>query len=286
MTTVRTVLLDLSGTIHIGDKLIPGALAACQKLVQNNVSIKFLTNTTKSSRRELLDQLYALGFEKDLLKADSLITNTQAAKQVVQKYKLKPYCLVQESLLGDLGLAVGGKDDDEIEYNSVLVGLAPEACYYQKLNDAFRILMKEKERRKKEAIATAQRPPLLIALHRGKYLRDADGGLSLGPGGFVACLQEAAGLDESDIAVMGKPTGAFFHAAIPEGISPPETVMVGDDVKQDVIGAKEAGIGLGILVKTGKYQEGDEVADAGEAGPDIVVSSIVEAVEYILARQE
>ena len=34
--------------------------------------------------------------------------------------------------------------------------------------------------------------------------------------------------------------------------------MVGDDVEQDVNGAIRAGIGVGVLVKTGKYREGDE----------------------------
>ena len=34
--------------------------------------------------------------------------------------------------------------------------------------------------------------------------------------------------------------------------------MVGDDVEQDVNGAIRAGIGVAVLVKTGKYREGDE----------------------------
>ena len=33
--------------------------------------------------------------------------------------------------------------------------------------------------------------------------------------------------------------------------------MVGDDIRDDVIGAQEAGL-VGALVKTGKYREGDE----------------------------
>jgi HAD superfamily hydrolase (TIGR01458 family) len=274
MPIIRAVLLDLSGTVHIGDKMISGALEACQKLVRHNVAIRFLTNTTKSSRNELLDQLWALGFSKDLVHSDSLITNTQAAKQVIQQYNLKPYCLVQDSLLQDLELPA---ENDTVDFDSVLVGLAPAAFHYEKLNEAFRILQRRKQKSKKEPSA-----PLIIALHRGKFLRDVDGELSLGPGGFVACLQEAAGIEEGDIAVMGKPTRAFFHAAIPKGMDAAETAMIGDDVKQDVIGAKEADLGLAILVKTGKYQAGDETS--GKQRPDAVVDSIVEAVDYIIQR--
>jgi HAD superfamily hydrolase (TIGR01458 family) len=274
MPIIRAVLLDLSGTVHIGDKMISGALEACQKLVEHNVAIRFLTNTTKCSRNELLDQLWALGFSKDLVQSDSLITNTQAAKQLIQQYNLRPYCLVQDSLLHDLDLQ---PENDTVDFDSVLVGLAPEAFHYNKLNEAFRIL----QRRKQES-RTKSSAPLIIALHRGNFLRDGDGELSLGPGGFVACLQEAAGIEEGNIAVMGKPTRAFFHAAIPKGMEAAETAMIGDDVKQDVIGAKEAGIGLAILVKTGKYQPGDETT--AKQRPDAVVNSIVEAVDYIIQR--
>ena len=286
--SVRAVLLDLSGTVHIGDTIVPGALEACQKLAQHNIIVKFLTNTTKSSRSELLEQLWKMGFSKDMVHSESLVTNSQAAKQVIQKHQLKPFCLVQDSLLQDLELAptLEATDNDE-DYNSVLIGLAPKAFNYDSLNRAFRVLMKEKERRKGEtSVNRSDLPPLIIALHKGKYLRDIDGSLSLGPGGFVACLQEATGIHDSDIAVMGKPSRDFFHASLPEGILASETAMVGDDVRQDVVGALKAGLGIGILVKTGKYQEGDETVDASGCAPDIVADSLVEAVDYILVRNE
>jgi len=284
---IRAVLLDLSGTVHIGDQVIPGAQEACQKLVLENIKIKFLTNTTKSSRDELLEQLWKMGFPKDTVNSDNLVTNSQPAKQTIQYHNLRPYCLIQASLLEDLKLPqlipeVASGASCEF-FNSVLVGLAPEAFYYERLNQAFRVLMKEKERRKViPEMDKANAPPLIIALHRGKYLRDTDGGLSLGPGGFVACLQEAAGIDDKDIVVMGKPSQDFFHAAIPDGISPSETAMIGDDVRQDIIGAKRAGLGMGILVRTGKYQAGDESVEEGRCAPDAVTNSLVEAVDYIL----
>jgi len=273
--------------VHIGDKIIPGALEACQKLVQHNVAVRFLTNTTKASRQELLENLWALGFSQDLVHADSIVTNTQASKQMIRKHKLKPYCFVNDSLLADLEIEQlpNAADNNSESYDSVLVGLAPEVLNYEKLNTAFRVITKEKERRKSSVDSQEkQQPPLIIALHRGKYLRDVDGGLSLGPGGFVACLQEASGISDSDIPVMGKPSREFFLAAIPEGILSAETAMVGDDVLQDVIGAQQAGLGLGILVKTGKYQAGDEGTEADGFSPSATVDSIVEAVDYILAR--
>ncbi|MEX2579673.1 MAG: HAD hydrolase-like protein [Verrucomicrobiales bacterium] len=48
--------------------------------------------------------------------------------------------------------------------------------------------------------------------------------------------------------------------------------MVGDDVDGDVIGAINAGL-QGVLVRTGKYSDGDEDKLAGEAG---VIDSVAD----------
>lgn len=283
-TAIRAVLLDLSGTVHIGDKIIPGALDAIQKLIKNNIAIRFVTNTTKRSRKETMEDLWSMGFSRALVQNKTVITTTQAAKHVIRQHSLTPYCLVQQSLLEDLDMK---SMPDKDSCDCVLVGLAPEAFVYNRMNEAFRVLMKEMDRRKRynlEDASSKDLPPLIIALHRGKYLRDVDDGLSLGPGGFVACLQEAAGISDSGVAVIGKPSREIFCAAIPEGISLEETAMVGDGVWQDVIGAKQAGVGYGILVKTGKYTEGDESVTVNTVAPDAVVNSIVEAVDFILGR--
>lgn len=54
-----------------------------------------------------------------------------------------------------------------------------------------------------------------------------------------------------------------------------QVVMIGDDVTGDVGGAQNAGI-RGILVKTGKYREGDESKHG--ITPDGVVDNLKEAL--------
>ena len=41
------LLIDLSGTIHIEDNVIPGAIEAVKLLRQNKIPFLFVTNTTK-----------------------------------------------------------------------------------------------------------------------------------------------------------------------------------------------------------------------------------------------
>ena len=45
---LKAILIDLSGTLHIEDHAIPGAVEALKKLISSNeYAIKFVTNTTK-----------------------------------------------------------------------------------------------------------------------------------------------------------------------------------------------------------------------------------------------
>jgi len=86
-------------------------------------------------------------------------------------------------------------------------------------------------------------------MHRGLYWRTAEG-LELDSGAFVAALELAAG---AEAEVVGKPAPAFFAAALAHlGAGAAGTLMVGDDIENDVLAAQRQGL-TGVLVKTGKY---------------------------------
>lgn len=58
--------------------------------------------------------------------------------------------------------------------------------------------------------------------------------------------------------MVGKPVRAFFESAlesIDESLKPEQAVMIGDDARDDALGAINAGM-RAILVRTGKYREG------------------------------
>ena len=145
-------------------------------------------------------------------------------------------------------------DARAVEYDSVVIGLAPSLLTYANLNTAFRILL-----------SVPQSP--LIATHRAKYIRvaseakdasEAQGpvSLSLGPGPFVAALEAAAGIQAE---VVGKPTRAFFETVIndfgfesvPQISSEDARIaIVGDDVETDLGGGA---IELGLWRVLGEY---------------------------------
>jgi ribonucleotide monophosphatase NagD (HAD superfamily) len=98
----------------------------------------------------------------------------------------------------------------------------------------------------------------------------------LDSGAFVAGLEYAAGIEAE---VVGKPTAAYFEAALAElGVPPAEAVMVGDDVESDVGGAKAVGM-RGVLVRTGKFRK--DALEGADPKPDAVLDSIADLPGYL-----
>lgn len=44
---LQAALIDLNGTLHVGDSEIPGSVAALRRLREAGVACRFVTNTTK-----------------------------------------------------------------------------------------------------------------------------------------------------------------------------------------------------------------------------------------------
>ena len=130
-----------------------------------------------------------------------------------------------------------------MNYDSVVIGLAPTLLDYEHLNTAFRILKGE------TPVANAGHPPYLIATHRAKYFQSNTGQLSLGPGPFVAALENAAG-PNLHVKVVGKPERGFFEMVINdfgdlgksanpnamESADPGRIAVIGDDIEADLGG--------------------------------------------------
>ncbi len=252
---INGVLLDLSGVLHVGSTPLPGAVAALQRLRASGMALRFVTNTTRSTRSAVANRLRAMGFE---LADDEIFTAPRAACDYLAAHALRPLLLVHPGVTAEFS---GLTQDDP---NVVLLGDAGEAFDYRHMNRAFRLLM-------------AGAP--LLAMGRNRYFMDDDG-LNLDAGPFVTALEYAAGVTAT---VLGKPAPTFFHAAVAAlGCDAREVVMVGDDVEADVLGAAAAGL-QGILVKSGKYRAGDETRLDGRHTH--LLPDLADSVEWILARR-
>jgi HAD superfamily hydrolase (TIGR01458 family) len=110
----------------------------------------------------------------------------------------------------------------------------------------------------------------LVCLHRNRWWQTTRGP-RLDAGAVVAGLEYAAAVEAE---VVGKPSRAFFEAALAAlDARPEETTMVGDDVESDVGGGKALGM-RGVLVRTGKFEE--QSLAAADPQPDAVIDSIAD----------
>lgn len=249
---VDALLLDLSGVLYDGDRVIPGAVDAVGRAQAGGTALRFLTNTSRKTRARLLAHLRTLGFQ---LEDEQLFTAVDAARQWLLQRGLRPFCLVHEDIRSEFG------DLDQRDPDAVLVADAAEGFNYGNLNRAFQLCM--------------EGAPLL-GVGYNRYFQSG-GQLLLDAGAFIRAVEFAAGVEAT---IVGKPGATFFEQVLAStGAAPGRALMVGDDVFGDVEGALHAGIPA-ALVRTGKYRAGDEDKVRGDFA---VVDSVVEAVDLALS---
>ena len=147
------------------------------------------------------------------------------------------------------------------EADAVVLGDLGDGMTYQRLNRAFRLLLDGAE---------------LVTLARNRYWQSSDG-LMLDTGPFCSALEHASG---KTAILAGKPAPAFFETALAStGIAAAEAAVIGDDLESDVGGGQAAGM-RGILVRTGKFREGD--LDRSAVRPDAVLASIADLPDILV----
>ena len=249
---IHGVLIDLEGVLYVGGYPLPGAREALLSLRAAGIPMRFITNTSRTTRAAIVDRLADMGLE---VAPEHLFTPVVAARNYLIARKLTPHLLVHPHILGEFADLLGPSPD------AVLIGDAGSAFDYGALNRCFRLLLNGLP---------------LLAMGSNRYFRD-DGGLSLDIGPFVAALEYAA---EMEAVILGKPAAAFFLAAVASlDLPPQDVVMVGDDAEMDVCGALTAGL-RAALVRTGKYRPGDEAKVEPRGGR--VFDDLDAVVDYIL----
>lgn len=254
----RTLLLDLSGVLYAGDKAIPGAVDALQRLRATGMTLRFVTNTSREPAGAVLDKLQGLGFG---VSHAELFTAPRAARRWLEAGGYQPLLLIHPALRAEFSGPEPASPD------AVLLADAEDELNYANLDQAFAVLMEGAP---------------LVAIGNNRYFRDSDR-LHMDVGPFVRALEYAADIEAH---IAGKPSRLFFEQVLADAdCSPEQALMVGDDVQADVQGALDAGLHA-CLVRTGKYREGDEDRLTGDALVEDSIVSLCERLEGRGARRE
>ncbi len=257
--SIRGVLLDIDGVLHVSMQAVPRAAETLSWLHEHGYPFCCVTNTTTLSRAALAQKLQSIGLP---LAEETLLTAPAATAQYIRQHYPGKRCWILTK--GDTGedfadiptvpLIATGAD-------VVVIGGAEELLTYENMNIAFRLLMDG---------------AVLLAMHTNRYWRTRDG-LQLDSGPFVRALEVATG---KRATVLGKPDRAFFEQAL-NSINVPasEALMVGDDIENDILGAQQARM-RGIFVLTGKHPADSPLLRS--VHPDAILPSIADLPDYLM----
>ena len=251
------ILLDVDGVLHVSGEPIPGAQEAVATLRARGHSLRFVTNNTTRSRANLAAELRAMGFELD---DEELQTTPGTAARELRGRRV--FALVMSGIVEDLeGIDLVGMNADTVLLGGCDETLEPNQVFtYMNLARAFSEL---------EAGAD------FYCLHKNKWWQTSRGPM-LDGGAFVAALEFATGVEAT---VLGKPSGAYFNAALEALDAEPELAwLVTDDLENDVGGARLFGMRT-VLVRTGKFRPED--LERSELVPDMVASSIAQFPDWL-----
>ncbi len=251
------ILLDVDGTFHVSGQLIGDAGRAVRTLREDGHRLRFVTNNTVRSRAGLAQELRGLGLE---LEDSELQTPAAAAARALAGKRV--LALTMNAILDDLdGLELVGMGAD-----AVLVGGADETDEPQRVFSYMNLA---------RAFSELEAGAELYCLHKNRWWQTARGPL-LDSGLYVAGLEWAAGVDAT---VLGKPSAAYFEAALAALDADAElTWMVGDDIESDIAGAQRFGLKT-VLVRTGKFRP--DQLDHTDVEPDAIVNSISDLPDWL-----
>lgn len=246
----RGALLDIDGTLLVGDRAVDGASDCLRRLRDAGVPYRLFTNTTRRSVAEIASTLRGAGIE--VAAAEVLAPAALACRRILDSGRTRAALLVAPSTLDDFA----GVAEDESAPQWVVLGDLGRGFDWDVLNRAFHWL---------------RGGARLLALHKNRFWHDGERGVLLDAGGFVVALEYAAGVTAE---VVGKPSPAFYAIALQLlGVPAAETLVVGDDVINEGVGAAAVGCRTAI-VRTGKFEPAHLAGAAFE--PDLLLASVAE----------
>ncbi len=255
MTKLQGILLDIDGVLHTSMQPIAGAADTLRWLSQNACHFCFVTNTTIFSRATLAQRLQGIGLP---VVEQQLITAPVATANYIRQHYPGKRCWVLTK--GDTLADFAGIELVTTDADVVVIGGAEELLSYEAMNRAFRMLMNG---------------AVLLAMHTNLYWRTSVG-LVLDSGPFVYALERATG---QQATVLGKPNRAFFEQALLTINASAETsLMIGDDIENDIAAAQHAGM-RAVLVTTGKHKLDSPLLQ--KIQPDAILASIAALPAYL-----
>ena len=256
---IKLFLLDMDGTVYLGEKLFPSAVPFLNKVREIGAEYQFLTNNSSKDKGAYLEKLAGMGIACD---GRRLMTSGDAAIDfLVNERAAKSVFLVGTTALADAFASAGIELRDYNDADIAVVGFDTQLNYY-KLRGLYAMVSEGKE-----YICT--HPDLVCPTENG-FIPDI--------GATIAYIRALTGRGPD--LVIGKPERYMIDAAAKRfSVDVSETAMVGDRLYTDIAMADRAGA-TSVLVLSGETKAEDLAKSAVQ--PDYVfedLSGITEALK-------
>lgn len=224
---IQTILLDGDGVLWKSTDPIPGIQEFIQFLEQNKIQWALLTNNNTHTVKTYVNKLAGFGIQID--PARIFTSSTVTAEHIKKKFGpgAPIYVVGMNGLLDTLaeaGLTVfTGETPPPTEVVAVAAGMDREITH-EKIKIAMRLILNGAE---------------FIATNTDGSFPTPEG-LNPGTGMVIGAIQATTGVKPT---VIGKPKEAIFLSALQFFNTLPEsTLMVGDRLETDILGALRLGI--------------------------------------------
>jgi HAD superfamily hydrolase (TIGR01450 family) len=237
------VLLDLDGTVWLGDTLTPRATEALGELRAAEKNIAFVTNDSSRLPEEYVRKLWSLGLRasaREVVSVGAAIQFLLAQRPVpARAFVIGSPAIVRH--VADSGQRIVNGTPRAAEADLVVVA-AHERFDYSELRTATTAVLAGAE---------------VIAAGRDSTYPSPDG-LWPGTGAVVAALEYATG---AHAVSVGKPGREIFETAL-DRLGPGRALMIGDRLDADLAGATAAGLDCAIVLSgVSTRQEAEAAVD-------------------------
>ena len=222
-------ILDLDGTVYLGDRLLPGVAEAINWLRSAGRPVVFLSNKPLEPRQNYAAKLTRLGI---LTPPEDVINSTRALiRYLRERCPGAPLFVIGEQALLDEMATEGFTLTSAIEKIEVVVAAFDRTLDYAKLNTAYQALV---------------RGAHFYATNSDKTC-PVDGGAIPDCAGVIAFLEATSGRQVEFIA--GKPSPYMLEAALARLRVPRERcLLVGDRLATDIAMGIMAGMDTALVL--------------------------------------
>ncbi len=257
---IKCFLLDMDGTINLGNTLIPGMDIFFQKLICSGRDFYLVTNNSSKGHEHYVEKMGRMGIE---VTRENVLISSDAFVYYMQQIKpsARLYVLGTEELKKTISTA-GFKITTTLEEGAdfVVVGF-DMSLNYENLTIACRLI-------DRGVPYVATHPDVRCPIENGEFIPDC--------GAMIEMIKTATG--KAPQQILGKPYHYMIDVITAKaGYKREEIAMVGDRLSTDIAFGLNNDV-LSILVLTGEATLEDVAL--GDIKPDIILKHASEIAEY------